>query len=122
MSEDKVVIGDLLVRGIVGVNDWERKDKQDVLINLVLFTDLRRAGSADNLEHAVNYRSVAKQVIAHVESSSRFTLEALATDISRLCLATAGVHRVRVRLEKPGAVRYARTVGVEIERGRDDLA
>lgn len=122
MAKDRIQINDLLVRGIVGVNDWERKDKQDILINLELFADLRSAGQNDNLEDSVNYRTVSKQVIAHVESSSRFTLEALAEDIARLCLAAPTVTRTRVRVEKPGAVRFARSVGVEIERERADLA
>jgi len=64
---------------------------------------------------------VAKQVIAHTESAQRLTVEALATDIAGICLRMAGVSRVRVRVEKPGAVRYARSVGVEIERGAEDL-
>ena len=116
MTTDKIHINDLLTRGIVGVNDWERKDKQDILVNITLCADLRPAGRSDNIEDSVNYRTVAKQVIAHVESSSRFTLEALSEDVAQLCLSMAGVTRVRVRIEKPGAVRFARSVGVEIER------
>ena len=117
-----MVAKDKVVRGIIGVNDWERKERQDVLVNLVLYADLRQAGRDDDLTATVNYRSVAKMVIAHVETSSRFTLEALATDVAKLCLTMSGVNRVRVRLEKPGAVRFARTVAVEIERGREDFA
>ena len=116
MTADKIHINDLLIRGIIGVNDWERKDKQDILLNLTLFADLRATGRSDNIEDSVNYRTVAKQVIAHVESSSRFTLEALSEDVARLCLSMEGVTRARVRIEKPGAVRFARSVGVEIER------
>lgn len=116
MMADKIHINDLLTRGIVGVNDWERKDKQDILVNITLCADLRPAGRSDNIEDSVNYRTVAKQVIAYVESSSRFTLEALSEDVARLCLSMPGVTRARVRIEKPGAVRFARSVGVEIER------
>ena len=121
MTADKIHINDLLTRGIVGVNDWERKDKQDILINITLCADLRPAGQSDNIEDSVNYRTVAKQVIAYVESSSRFTLEALSEDVARLCLSMPGVTRVRVRIEKPGAVRFARSVGVEIERETADF-
>jgi len=121
LAEDRVEIKDLLVRGIIGVNDWERREKQDILINITLFADLRAAGADDDLSRSVNYRAVAKQVIAHTESAQRLTVEALATDIAGICLRMAGVSRVRVRVEKPGAVRYARSVGVEIERGAEDL-
>lgn len=117
MPEDKILINDLLVRGIIGINDWERKQRQDINISLVLFTDVRQAAAADDLAHSVDYRTVTKRIIEHVESSARFTVEALAEDIARLCLAEEKVSRVRVRVEKPGAVRFARSVGVEVERG-----
>jgi FolB domain-containing protein len=119
LSEDRIEIKDLLVRGILGVNDWEREQEQDILVNLILFTDLSRAGASDTLEDSVNYRTVAKQVIAQVQSSRRFTVEALAQDLARICLEQPRVRRVRVRVEKPGALRFARSVGVEIERSAD---
>lgn len=122
MSQDRIEIKDLLLRGIIGVNDWEREQEQDILINISLFADLSRAGRSDQIDDTVNYRSVTKQIILHVESSKRFTVEALAADIARICLQQPEVHRVRVRLEKPGALRFARSVGVEIERRAEDLA
>ncbi len=121
MPEDRIEIRDLLLRTIIGVNDWERKERQDVLINITLFADLRAAGASDRIEDTVNYRTVAKKVIQHVEASQRYTVEALAEDIARLCLGEPGVLRARVRVEKPGALRFARSVGVEIERTREDL-
>ena len=122
MAEDRIEIKDLLLRGIVGINDWEREKPQDILVNITLFADLRRAGASDDLTDSVNYRTLTKQIIAHVESAGRFTVEALAADVARLCLETPGVQRARVRVEKPGALRFARSVGVEIERQAGDLA
>lgn len=122
MSQDRIEITDLLVRGIIGINDWEREQPQDILINLTLFADLRRAGDSDSIDDTLNYRSVTKQVIRHVESSQRFTVEALASDIARICLGQPGVEKVCVRVEKPGALRFAESVGVEIERRAEDLA
>jgi FolB domain-containing protein len=122
MSQDRIEIKDLLVRGVIGVNDWEREQAQDILINVTLFTDLRRAGASDDIDATVNYRSVTKQIIQHVETSQRFTVEALASDIARICLQHSGVEKVRVRLEKPGALRFAHSVGVEIERQAEDFA
>ena len=116
---DQVFIKDLIVRGIIGINDWERANIQEILINIVLFTDLQAAGISDNIEDCLNYRSVAKKVQSHAESANRFTVEALAADISRLCLEDPRVQKVRVRVEKPGAVRFSSSAGVEIERNRD---
>jgi FolB domain-containing protein len=119
MSEDRIEIKDLLVRGILGVNDWERQQEQDILINLTLYADLSLAGASDLLEDTVNYRTLTKQVIAHVQTSQRYTVEALAEDIARISLEQPRVRRVRVRVEKPGALRFARSVGVVIERSAE---
>lgn len=118
---DQIFIKDLSARGIIGINDWEREKPQEILINIVLFTDLRKAGQSDDIDDSVNYRSVAKKVQAHAETAKRLTVEALAADLARVCLEEAGVERVRVKVEKPGAVRFSRSVGVEIERGKEDL-
>jgi len=122
MALDQVIIKDLLLRGIIGINDWEREKKQDILVNITLYADLKQAGESDRIDDCVNYRSITKQVISHVEGSSRFTIEALAADIARICVQTPGVVRARVRLEKPGALRFARSVGVDIVREACDFA
>lgn len=121
MSEDRILISDLMLRAIIGINDWERVERQDVLLNITLFGDLRAAGASDQIEDTINYRTITKEIIKHVESSQRFTVEALAAGVARICLKAKGVVRVRVRIEKPGALRFARSVGVEIERTEDDV-
>ena len=118
---DQVLIKDLVARGIIGINAWEREKPQEILINIVLFADLKKAGKSDNIKDCVDYSTVAKKVIAHAETAHRLTVEALASDLARLCLEVPGVMKVRLRVEKPGAVRFARSVGVEIERGKEDL-
>lgn len=115
---DQVIIKDLLVRGIIGINPSERTQPQDILINVVMFADLRAAGASDDIDDCVNYRTVSKKIIAHIEHANRFTVEALAADIAGLCLEDEMVQKVTVRVEKPGAVRFARSVGVEIQRDR----
>lgn len=117
---DKVIIKDLLARGIIGINDWERKRPQDILINIIIFTDTSRAAVTDNINDCVNYSTVSKKVQAHAESSERLTVEALANDLAKICLEEKGVQKVTVRVEKPGAVRFAESVGVEIERSHDE--
>ena len=113
---DQVIITDLVARGIIGINDWEREKPQEIRINIILFGDLRKAGESDDIHDCINYRTVTKKVQAHAEAARRFTVEALAADLARLCLDEPGVQKVRVRVEKPGAVRFAKSVGVEIER------
>lgn len=116
---DKVFITDLVARGIIGINDWEREKPQEILINIVLFADLQAAGKSDDINDCVNYRTVAKKVMAHAESAARFTVEALATDLAKICLQMPRVQKVRVRVEKPGASRFSRSVGVELERSKE---
>ena len=117
---DKIIIKNLLARGIIGVNDWERNRPQNILINITLFTDTRPAALTDNLDDCVNYSTMSKKVLAHAEAVNRLTVEALANDLARICLEEKGVQKVIVRVEKPGAVRFAESVGVEIERSRDE--
>ena len=118
---DKIIVKDLLLRGIIGLNDWEREKPQDILINLTLFTDMRAAGQSDDAADVLNYRTIAKAVIAYVESSQHYLVEALATEIARICVVDHGAERVIVQVEKPGALRFAESVGVEIERTRADF-
>jgi FolB domain-containing protein len=118
---DKILIKDLLVRGIIGLNDWEREAQQDILVNLTLFVDARAAGTSDDVADALNYRTLTKAVIDYVESSRHYLVEALATAIARICVVDHGAERAIVRVEKPGALRFASSVGVEIDRERADF-
>jgi len=119
---DEIHIKDLLLRGIVGINKEEREKRQDILLDITLFADTSVAGRSDDISDAVNYRTLTKRVIRMVEASSFFLVERLAAEVVALCLADPRVEAARVRVEKPGALRFARSVGVEIERTREDLA
>jgi FolB domain-containing protein len=119
--QDRIVVSDLLLRCIIGLNDWEREKKQDVLINMTLYTDMKRAGETDSADDILNYRSLTKDVIAYVENSQHFLVETLATAIARIAVVDHGAERVIVNLQKPGALRFARSVGVELERERVDF-
>ena len=92
---DQILINDLLARGIIGVNDWEREKPQDILINIVLFTDLSKAGESDQLGDSVSYSTVAKKVLAHAESARRWTVEALAADLARTRAGAGNADLVR---------------------------
>ncbi len=115
---DEIQIRDLLLRTVIGINAEERRDRQDVLINVTLYTDTRPAGRSDRMEDSVNYRTIAKQIITLVESSQFYLVEKLAEEIAAVCLQDERVERARVSVEKPGALRFARSVGVTIERLR----
>jgi FolB domain-containing protein len=118
---DTIEIDYLRLRCIIGFSPHERKDKQDVIISLRLRTDMRRAGETDNPDDAFNYRTVTKAIIAHVEQSEYFLVEKLATAIAHICVVDHDAEWVQVRVHKPGALRFADSVGVVIERKREDF-
>ncbi len=118
-APDRVFIRDLAMRCIVGVDAEERRERQDVLIQITMHTDLRRAGRTDALEDTVDYRALKKRIIRLVEESQFYLIEALAQSIAEECLRDSRVEQVEVVVEKPGALRFARTVGVTIVRRRE---
>ena len=99
MARDKIFIRDLLVRGIIGINDWEREKKQDILVNLVLQFDTRLAAGSDRVEDSLNYRSLTKAVVRHIEASSHFLVEALAAELARIAVMVFGAVEATVRVE-----------------------
>ena len=111
---DKIRIKDLVVRTIIGTKDEERREKQDVIINVTLRTDLAVAGRSDRIEDTVNYRSVKKRIYTMAEQSRYHLNEGMAEKIADICLEDKRIAAVEVSVEKPGALRYARSVGVEI--------
>lgn len=117
---DRILINDLLVRCIIGVHEEERGEKQDVLVNLSIAADLRKAAATDRIEDAVDYSTLKKKIVALAEGSRFFLVEALAEAIAGICLEHPGVSEVSVRVEKPTALRFARSVGVEITRSRTE--
>ena len=120
---DRIIIRDLMVRGIVGINPEERRERQDILVNVTMWADTRQAAVSDDIADAVNYRSVAKALIAHLETAQPKLVERLASDLAEICLAQdARVQAVEVSVEKPGALRFARSVGVVIYRTRPGAA
>jgi FolB domain-containing protein len=118
---DRIEIRGLRLRCIIGFNPEERREKQDVIIDMTLFTDLRIGGESDNPDDILNYRTVNKAVIRHVEASSYNTLEALAASIARVAIVDCDVPHIQVTVHKPGALRFTDSVGVTIERTTADF-
>lgn len=115
---DKIIISDLRVDGILGVNPEERVTPQPIVVNVVLYVDTRLSAETQRLNDTVSYSAVAKRIRHRITNGSDLLVEKLANDLAHLILTTFPVERVTVRVEKPDAVRDARTVGVEVDRSR----
>ena len=116
---DQIIIKDLLVRGIVGINPDERTNRQDILVNVTMWADTSVAARSDEIGDAVNYRTVTKAIIAHIEDGEPMLVERLVQEIADICLgADDRVVEAEVTVEKPGALRFARSVGITIKRSR----
>lgn len=115
---DRIYIRDLETRCIVGVNAEERTKKQDVRLNVILWADLRTACNTDQIEDTIDYKDIKLTVLEMVDNSSYQLIERLAEETARICLAYDAVQQVQVTIDKPGALRFARSVAVEITRTR----
>lgn len=115
---DRIYIRDLGLRCVIGVYEEERTERQDVVINLVLAGDFSAAGRSDDIADAVDYKVMKKKVIKLVEGSQFRLIETMAERIAATCLENPKVQQVTVTVDKPGALRFARSVAFEITRSR----
>jgi D-erythro-7,8-dihydroneopterin triphosphate epimerase len=113
---NKIHIRDLALRCIIGVFPEERTERQDILLNVTLTCDFGASARTDRLEDTVDYKRLTKQIITVVEGSEFQLLEALAERVAGICLETPRVRRATVCIDKPGALRFARSVAVEVTR------
>jgi dihydroneopterin aldolase len=114
---DIVFINELRIETIIGIYDWERKVKQTISLDLEMGTDIRKSAATDVIEDTLNYKAVAKRLIAFVEDSEYLLVETLAEKITEIVLSEFSVPWLKLTVRKPGAVRGSRDVGVIIERG-----
>ncbi|MCI0650314.1 MAG: dihydroneopterin aldolase [Planctomycetes bacterium] len=117
-AADRIDVAGLAVRTRIGIYDEERLQRQEVVIDMTLVTDIARPAATDRIADAVDYKQVTKRVIAFVENSSCALLEKLTEDVARLLLAEFDVAQVTVRIAKPGALRHAASVAVTVTRSR----
>jgi 7,8-dihydroneopterin aldolase/epimerase/oxygenase len=117
---DKIFLSSLAVECIVGIWDWERRVKQTVIIDVEMATDIRKAAASDHIDDTLDYKRVAKRLLSFVGESQFQLVETLTDRIAQLIVTEFGVSWVKVRLNKRGAIRGARDVGIEIERRRED--
>ena len=117
-ASDTIFLSELRVDTVIGIWDWERKIRQTISIDLEMGTDIARAAKSDAIENTLNYKKVAKRIQQFVADSEFQLVETLAEHIAQIILAEFEVPWVRVRVNKPGAIRGARDVGVLIRRSR----
>ena len=120
-SGDRIFLRGLAVDCIIGFIDWERRVKQTVVIDVEMSIDCRRVAVRDDVADTLNYKTVAKRLIAFVQESKFNLVETLVERIAKLILTEFDVTWVRVTLSKPGAIRGSRDVGVTVERTQADL-
>ena len=114
---DTIFLHDLKIDTVIGIWDWERRIRQTVVIDLDMATDIRKAAESDGVDDTLNYKDVAKRVQQFVGESEFQLVEAMAESVAGIVRDEFGVPWVRVRVAKPGAIRGAGHVGVQIERG-----
>ena len=119
---DKIFLRQLEVEAIIGIWDWEREVKQKVVIDLEMATDIRKAAASDSIQDTLNYKSVAKRLIGFVSDSSFQLVETLSERIAEIVVTEFNVSWVKVTVDKPGAIRGSKDVGIIIERSREDYA
>jgi dihydroneopterin aldolase len=119
---DKIFLRELTTETVIGIFDWEREVKQTIAIDLEMSADIRRAARSDSIKDTLNYKAVAKRVLAFVQETRFQLVETLSEEVARVILTEFPVEWVRVTLHKPGAIRHSKDVGIIIERTRADFA
>jgi dihydroneopterin aldolase len=119
---DRIYLEDLRVEAVIGIWEWERRVRQTVSLDLEMATDVRRAAASDDIEDALNYRSIAKRLAETVEQSEFQLVETLAETLARIVVVDFGVSWLKLTVSKPGAIQGSRNVGIVIERSTDDYA
>jgi len=117
---DIIYLRDLRIDTIIGIYDWERRMKQTIILDLDMGTDIRKAANSDNIEDTLNYKAVAKRLMSYVGESEFELVETLAEKITEIIMEEFKVPWLRLSLNKKGAVRGVRDVGVVIERGKKE--
>lgn len=118
MAMDKIHINDLVARSIIGLKEEERQEKQEIIINITLFCDLKKAAKSDRLEDTVDYSQLQENILNMAENSKFHLLESLAEEIADICLKDKKIKQVKVSVQKPSALRFTKSAEVEIDRSQ----
>ena len=115
---DIIFLSELRIDTVIGIFDWERRIKQTVIFDVEMAADIRKAAASDSIEDTLDYKAVAKRIIQFVEESEFQLVETLAESVAQMILAEFNVPWLRLKLNKTGAIRGAKDVGILIERGQ----
>ena len=115
---DKIQIAGIRLACVIGINEWERLTRQIIEVDVTLHADLGEAGRSDDIEDTVNYRTISHRIVSEIGDSKFGLVESLAEQVAKMCLEDPRVQKVDVNVRKPGAVRHADFVGVDITRYR----
>ncbi len=115
---DIIYLSDLRINTVIGIYDWERRVKQTIILDLEMAADIQAAANSDRIEDTLNYKDVAKRLFAYVGESEFELVETLAEKVAEMIITEFKVPWLRLKVNKQGAVRGVRDVGVIIERGR----
>jgi dihydroneopterin aldolase len=118
---DTIFLSGLTTECIIGIWDWERRVRQKVVVDIEMATDIRGAAASDSIDDTLDYKRVAKRLLQFIGESQFQLVETLTERIAELVIREFGVSWVRVRLNKQGAIRGSRDVGIQIERRREDF-
>ena len=116
INMDKIFINDLQVETVIGIFDWEREIKQTISINLEMEFDISKAAKSDDINDSLDYKKVSKRIIKLCEKAYSYLVENLIEKIAQVVLKEFPVSKVTVSLEKPGALRGSKSVGIKITR------
>ena len=116
---DEIRIKDLKLRAVIGVEEWEKNVKQDIVINIKLEFDASKAAASDDLEDTIDYKALKLKIIDLVENSAFQLVEKLAGEILKLCMSDDKVQAARVEVDKPHALRFAESVSLTLYDKRD---
>jgi len=116
---DHIIIENLIVYGILGIHARERVTPQEIKISIIADVDLSDAGLNDDIQSTVDYEELVNRVTVYTQTANRYTAEALAEDLAKLCLSDKRIAKVWIKIIKPTALPNVSAVGVEIERERE---
>ena len=114
----KIQITDLKLKAIIGTHDWERKVKQVVVINVTFEYNSLQAAKTDNIRHATDYKTITKKIIKYIQESHFYLLEALTANVLKIIMTNKAITKATVRIDKPLALRFAKSVSVELSAKR----
>ncbi len=114
--QDKIFLQGLETKCLIGIFDWERKIRQKIVIDLEFPANIRKAAKKDRIQDTVDYKKIAKTTLAFVSKSRFYLIETLAEKLAQKLLKDFSLTHIKVRISKPGAIRYSRNVGIEISR------